>query len=147
MVLLIGTAAFLVALYWTFKGYWIILPFAGLEVGLLAFLSYRVSLDSYHRQRIRLQESHIVVEWGRRYPKRRWRLQRENTILLVERPDHSLSPDILYLKDDQQQVRLGEKLGKEDIEALQQHLRGWRIPVRIQGVVRRHAGAGFDALQ
>ena len=39
-----------IAIVWTFVGAWLILPFAGIEVGLLALVMYLVSCSTYDKQ-------------------------------------------------------------------------------------------------
>ena len=40
----------IIAIAWTFVGAWMILPFAGLEAGLFAYLMYKVTRFTYLKQ-------------------------------------------------------------------------------------------------
>ena len=45
-----------IALAWAFVGAWVILPFAGFEVGLFALLMYKVSRFTYSKQIITINK-------------------------------------------------------------------------------------------
>lgn len=53
-VLLVGFIVLFIALVWAFVGAWIILPFAGLEVALLAFFMHKVSKKTYESEELQL---------------------------------------------------------------------------------------------
>lgn len=62
--LIVGMMVILItiALGWIFAGVWMILPFAGLETGLFALLTYLVSRQTYRQQIITMTPSEITVE-------------------------------------------------------------------------------------
>ena len=60
----------IIAIAWSVVGVWVILPFAGFEVGLLAFLMYRVSYFTYQKQIITIHSDTVVFQAGVYYPKR-----------------------------------------------------------------------------
>ncbi len=61
----------IIAVAWTFVGAWVVLPFAGLEVGLFAFLMYKVSVFTYTNEVINISNQSVEIESG--YKKRRSR--------------------------------------------------------------------------
>lgn len=63
-VLLVGGFCLSIALVWSFVGAWLVLPFAGLEVGLLAFITYVVSRGTYKKQRIFIDDDSVSVQKG-----------------------------------------------------------------------------------
>ena len=65
--LLITTMAFfvlIIALAWTLVGAWLVLPFAGIEVALLWFIAYKVSLYTYQQQVITITATSIELQLG-----------------------------------------------------------------------------------
>jgi uncharacterized membrane protein len=55
-----------IAIAWTFVGAWVVLPFAGFEVGLFAFLMYRVSIFTHTQQIIYISPTKVNIEMGYR---------------------------------------------------------------------------------
>lgn len=111
----------LVALAWSLSGAWLILPFAGLEVGLLSYLMYRVSQQSYRREVITITANDIRVQQGLRYPNRLWRLPVPDTYLHVAQGAlHHDLPD-LTLSAGQIRLPIGRFLNQPDrLETRQQ---------------------------
>ncbi|HSN72159.1 MAG TPA: DUF2244 domain-containing protein [Steroidobacteraceae bacterium] len=58
----VAAATFGVAAFFTAQGFWPVLPFAGLEVGLLAWAVRRSMRHGQRRERIRIDGSSIIVE-------------------------------------------------------------------------------------
>ena len=61
-IIIMVMAAFVmsIAIAWSAVGVWIVLPFAGFEVGLLAFLMHRVSYSTYQKQ-ITVSYTHLTL--------------------------------------------------------------------------------------
>ena len=130
----LGALCFSIALFWALQGAWMILPFAGLEIALLAYLSLRVCSNSYNKQVIHINEAQIQIEWGYMYPKKHWQFQREQAQFVIHRAKHSLSPDHVELCDKTQPpLRLGEALNREDIQQFTQLIRGSGVSYQIKG--------------
>jgi len=51
-----------IAIGWTMAGAWIILPFAGLEVGLFAFFMYRICRQGFAQQIITITADQVLIE-------------------------------------------------------------------------------------
>ncbi|WP_102798782.1 DUF2244 domain-containing protein [Bowmanella denitrificans] len=129
----LSCVAILVALAWSLAGAWLILPFAGLEVALLAALAFKVCKYTYHQQVIKVSAHCIDVQWGQHYPKRRWQFPRENSLILVEKARHSLSGDRLVLLGNQQRLPIGEYLNQDDQRKLLSALRDLHVPITFRG--------------
>jgi uncharacterized membrane protein len=113
---ILGAMTLAVATFWSLQGFWLILPFAGLEVALLWFLSYKVCSAAYHQQVVLFTQNGIEVQWGQRFLKKRWRFDRRTAELEVVRPHHSESPQRLLLKDGDQTLAVADKLNKADVK-------------------------------
>ena len=53
-----------IAIGWTMAGAWIILPFAGLEVGLFAYFMYRICRQGFAQQIITITADQVLIESG-----------------------------------------------------------------------------------
>jgi uncharacterized membrane protein len=134
VVIALGIVSFAIAIFWALQGAWIIFPFAGLEIGLLAYLSLKVSSDSYNKQVINIDSSQIHVEWGYVYPKKHWFFERDQSRFVIYRPQHSLSACVVKLIDNEKRtVRLGERLNKDDVDELIAWIRDSNISYQITG--------------
>jgi uncharacterized membrane protein len=105
-----------IGVFWAVVGVWAVLPFSGLEAGLLAWLMYRVSHATYQRQRISVNADQVLIQFGRRFPRRTWRLKREGTHLAVIEPLHELDPPGLSIFDSRHNVEVGRFLNRDDKE-------------------------------
>ncbi|AXT39838.1 DUF2244 domain-containing protein [Alteromonas sp. BL110] len=101
----------LIAIAWSIVGAWVILPFAGLEVGLLALVMYLVSKATYRWETILVMDDRILISCS------------NGTSLCFPRPDTSLfyQKDTslkrisrLILQTPVQQFELGAFLNSED---------------------------------
>ena len=100
--------------FWAFAGAWMILPFSGIEAGLVAFLFYRVCLATYHKQVITFSNDSVLIQFGRHFPKRSWRLPLNNVYLALTEPKQKFSPVKINVSDGKQSIELGAFLNKED---------------------------------
>lgn len=124
ILLMIMTAVvFVIAATWALLGAWVILPFAGLEVGLLALFMYKVSYATYQQQIISIEEQQIAIQMGVHYPKYNTTLDRRQTHLTVTEAETSFDVMQLFLQDKRSGVPVGQFLNQPDrqlaCEALQ----------------------------
>ncbi|MCC2608200.1 DUF2244 domain-containing protein [Planctobacterium marinum] len=119
-----------IALVWFVLGAWLILPFAGLEVGLLLALTYLVSRATYQRQIVLLNSEYISFQSGFPSVKRQLLLNRKLAELIQYPATHPEDVFPLFLKDARQQVRLGEFLNLEDLTKLIKIMRTEGIQLR-----------------
>ncbi len=108
---------------WSFMGAWVILPFAGFEVGLLTFLMHRVCFATYQQQVIRIRENDVVIQLGVYKPARGWHLNKSSTRIIVTEPNHIDDPVGLSLKDDKHTVELGNFLNIDDKQYVLEELK------------------------
>lgn len=110
------TFVMIIAIAWTFVGAWIVLPFAGLEVGLLALFMYRVNRQCHAQQVITLREQDIVIECGITCPVDVYRFNRYKTHLAITEAANPFDKVQLLLQDDEQQFTVGQFLNQHDSE-------------------------------
>lgn len=106
-------------------GYWMVLPFAGLEMAALAAGLWWSIRDNSYREVVSVDEQRVWVETGWRAPQRRWEFQRLWVQLRLEPGPYPSSPTRLWLGSHGQGCVLGTCLTDEEREVLAQRLRGW----------------------
>jgi uncharacterized membrane protein len=114
LLLLMAIVVIGIAIVWSFVGAWLILPFAGLEVGLLALFMYLGSYASYQQQVITLDDTQIRVQMGVHYPKYNASLDRSRTYLAIIEAETEYELMQLCLQDDKQQIPVGQFLNQQE---------------------------------
>ncbi|MFT5314064.1 MAG: putative membrane protein [Paraglaciecola sp.] len=114
LIVSIGLFVLLIALAWSVAGVWMILPFAGFEVSLLAFLLYRVSYSSYQKQLITIDSQHVRFEAGVYFPKQSRSFTRDAAKLAIIEPQGPYGLTKISLGDKNSIVELGCFLNQDD---------------------------------
>ena len=110
------------------KGFWPILPFAGLEMALLAW-ALKVSLERrFHSQTITVTESDVTIESHQSASHRRLVFPRHWAQVKLRRPAASLHPSRLTIESHGRQCELGSFLTEEERRGL---------ALRLQRVIGR----------
>lgn len=100
------------------KGFWPILPFAGLEMLLLAW-ALKVSLERrFHSQTITVTESHVSIESRTVGRSERVVFPRHWAQVKLRRPAASLHPSRLTIESHGRQCELGSFLTEEERRGL-----------------------------
>lgn len=120
-----------IGIFWTLIGAWMILPFSGLEAGLVAYLFYRVCQSTYQRQVITCEPDQVLVQFGTHFPKRSWQLERQRVRVSVTEPRHPLGPLKLVIADATYSIELGIFLNKDDKQLALEQLRLAGVSVRL----------------
>ena len=129
-----------IAIFWALQGAWVILPFAGLEVGLVAYFTLRITSNNYNKQVLTIADEGIRLEKGYLHPKKVWHFDRNTAEFTIEKATHSLSADKILIQDHSTQALvLGETLPKSDIDALIGLLQGAGVNLHTVGKTRIHA--------
>ncbi|TRY29319.1 DUF2244 domain-containing protein [Aliiglaciecola sp. M165] len=116
LLIAIGLFVMLIATAWAFVGVWVILPFAGFEVGLLALLMYKVSLRCHNKQVITISKEKVVFECGIKSPEFVWRFNRAETHLAITEATARFDRPQMVLTDDNVSIELGDFLNQSDCE-------------------------------
>lgn len=107
-----------IALVWAFVGAWLILPFAGLEVGLLVFVMYLVSRSTYQKQILIINQEHISFQSAKSRDNQPALFQRHSVGLLTYQVYHPEDVKELYLVQGTVKQRIGEFLNLDDQKEL-----------------------------
>jgi uncharacterized membrane protein len=113
----------LIASYLALRGFWPVLPFAGLEVLLIGW-ALRVSLERrHHEQRITVTEAEVSVESRRRNSHEQVVFPRHWARVKLRRPAARLHPSRLVIESHGRQCELGSFLTEEERRGLALRLR------------------------
>lgn len=118
-----------IAIGWAFSGAWVILPFAGLEVGLFAYFMYRVCRNGFAQQIITISDEWVIIESGiqRREVARSYHRDRLSFEISETERDWHLPDIILCL--EHYRFSIGEFLNKEDRVLLKETLQQSGLPL------------------
>lgn len=104
----------IIAIAWTVVGAWVVLPFAGLEVGLFAFLMYKVSVFTHSQQVIQISAASVDIEAGYRKKQTLARIPREQLDVFYSESDNNWELPRIALCSKEHKVIIGEFLNLED---------------------------------
>lgn len=122
-----GAVALIIATMWALLGIWIVFPFAGIEIGLLCYLLYKVSHQTYHSETLSFEKDYVHIQSCRKY-KKSITLNRHATHLeMAESPRDWYLPQVL-LVTPQQRIAIGEFLNQADRHRLFDEIKKIGIP-------------------
>ena len=127
--ILVASVSLTVAGGFALLGFWPILPFAGLELLLLAWALYTTARRAERREVVRVNEDTVEVERGIRQPEQRWTLQKAWAQVRVVRSRHRLHPSRLLICSHGQQIEIGSFLVEHERLELARELRSAIGPV------------------
>ena len=112
---------FSIAMAWTLVGVWIVLPFAGVEFGLLGYLMYRVNWQAYQHQRLIITPVLLILEQGFRQ-RQVVRLERADCQITVTETEGHWQLPIYIIYCHGEEYPLGPFLNLNDLKQLQHYL-------------------------
>lgn len=112
----------IIALAWTFMGAWVVLPFAGLEVGLFALLMYRVSMFTYSQQVIRVGVNNVTIERGIKKVEERHEFSREDLYVYYWEAEEGWHLPRISFSQAHRNFEIGTFLNQDDREKLKLEL-------------------------
>ena len=118
--LLIISSAIAIGL--TLLGFWLVLPFAGLEMLALGIGLYVVACRCYECEVISINDDSIRIERGRDYPREQWTLGRMWARVVLERCPRAWYPSRLLLRSHGRSVEIGRFLDEEERQRLADEL-------------------------
>jgi uncharacterized membrane protein len=131
--------SFAISGFLAWRGYWLVMPFAGLEMLALAAGLYWALRDNAYREVITMDDDRLYVEAGRARPQRRWEMPRAWTRVLVEGDGH-LRPIRLLLAHAGCRCEIGACLTDEEKNALADRLRQLLDPRHTARISERNTG-------
>ena len=109
-----------IALAWSFVGAWLVLPFAGLEVGLFTYLLYRITHWTYLTQVITFHDEEILVETGINKRISRESISKQGLEVHIEKSELNWRTPIFTLQNKGLEIKLGEFLNIDDMKVLKE---------------------------
>lgn len=119
----------IIAVAWTFVGAWLVLPFAGIEVGLFIFLLYRVTKATYRQEVIRINDEQISIECGNFRNYQTTILDKRNVHFVYVSSENDWTLPVMQLSDGKTSVRLGSFLNIDDATKLSKTMTELEIPI------------------
>ena len=126
----IGLVCLFIALVWSVLGAWLILPFAGLEVFLLVWLTRKVFRNSFRKEKILATHKQLLISSGYAAATQRWLFEKDTVRVLLFEMRHPEDPICIHLVDDEQRIELGKYLNFEDKNRLIEELKLLRLSVK-----------------
>ena len=122
-----------ISIAWAFVGAWLILPFAGFEVGLLAYIMYLVCHSTYRTEIIEISSDALEIHRGK-LPLNKYRESykfslAEVQVDITETDNDWYLPDIRIVSDTQS-LSIGSFLNLDDRKKLLSQLRKLGLPNR-----------------
>jgi len=133
LLISLGAISLLIGAGFAAAGAWLILPFAGLEIGIVAGSLYWVSWKLSYRQVITLSPTALSIDKGVYRPRRSWRFALAETSVSVHHAEFPNDPPRISLCSRDQHVPIGEFLSPEEGQRLLRALRDSGLRVRDHG--------------
>lgn len=111
-----------IAIAWSFVGAWIVLPFAGIEVGLFAYLMYRVSIFTHTQQTIYIDPTVVNVEVGYRKKQSLAEMSRAQLNVFYSESENNWELPRIALCTHKHKQEVGEFLNLDDRKKLKDAL-------------------------
>lgn len=122
VIAIMGVVIMIIALAWSFVGAWVVLPFAGFELGLFAFLMYKVSRFTYSKQIITIDKNTIVVEMGLLKRQSRIEVARKDADVYYSETENDWDLPRIAICHKQSKLVLGGFLNLDDRKILKEDL-------------------------
>jgi uncharacterized membrane protein len=110
--------SFSIAGLFGFLGYWMVMPFSGLEMLLLGIGLYVTSRKSYQQEVINIDDRYLVLEKGCCKVQERRKFDRYWVKLIVEKKGYFREKLSLYLASHGEFVEIGKFLNNDEKESL-----------------------------
>lgn len=117
--------SFSIAGLFAWQGYWMILPFAGLEMAALAAGLCWSMRANHYREVVSVEESRVVIEAGYGKPEQRWEFQRSWAKVQLLTGPYRNSPSRISISSHGQACVLGGCLNEDEREAVATRLAHW----------------------
>jgi len=111
---LASTVAIIIATFCMFLGFWLVLPFTGLEISLLAVCLYKVSRRTSVCEVVTIKDDQIIVERGRRQVEERSVFSRYWVKVALSAPTHQWYASKLLIGSHGKQIEVGQDLIEEE---------------------------------
>ncbi|MCK5359272.1 MAG: DUF2244 domain-containing protein, partial [Gammaproteobacteria bacterium] len=108
--------AFLISVFFLIQGLWMILPFSGLEIGMLYIGLHICVHRNATTEVITFHDNTVIIEKGRTHSEHSWEYQRSWAKIFVKPPEHRGHPKRIFIRSHGKELELGTFLNKQDKE-------------------------------
>jgi len=115
--------ALAIGLFFTFQGFWLVLPFSGLEMAALGFCLYLTSRKVYRREVITLERDRTLVEKGVQQVDQSWEFETSWIRLIDEQSGPPKRQRKLAIGSHGDYVEVGDFLDNSEKDELAFHLK------------------------
>lgn len=119
----------IIALAWAFVGIWVVLPFAGLEVGLFVLLMYKVTRFTYLKQVVTFTKQDITVEMGIERRQTIQTIPRFGTDVYYSETERNWRTPKITLHNGNNHIQIGQFLNDDDMAILRQEIEKLGFPI------------------
>jgi len=112
IVFAVCTFVFLVALFWSIQGAFLVLPFAGLDIILFAYFMFKINKESQRKQLITIDSQQVLIQAGITEVEKSLRLNRNDAYLVVNQEKEKLRG--LKISDSKSYFEVGDFLTNSD---------------------------------
>ncbi|MEQ6884739.1 DUF2244 domain-containing protein [Salicola sp. Rm-C-2C1-2] len=113
---LIALVTLMVAIGWSLAGAWMVLPFAGVELAVVAYGLYYTSRQCHRQEVVVLTADTVRLEKGVNRKESEWTLPRHWARIIMEMPRHGFAVPRLMLAYHDTRVPLADCLNPADLE-------------------------------
>lgn len=145
--LTLASLCMLVAVGFSLMGYWLVLPFAGAEILLLAVGFYLCALSGCETEVIRIKRDRIAIEKGRESMRTVWEFDRAWARIELVPARIEWYPSRLVIRSHGKQLQLGAFLTDGERERLARELKRAISLERTSGAAALEADATRGRLQ
>ena len=106
------TIVFIIALFWSMQGAFLVLPFAGLDIVLFAYFMFKINKNSLRKQLITIDSHNVLIEAGHLEVEESLKLSRPDTFVVVDQQQKKSIG--LKISDNKSHFELGDFLTQND---------------------------------
>ncbi len=119
----------IIAIAWTFIGAWVILPFAGIEVGLFALLMYKVTRFTHSKQIVTFTPQDIKIEMGINRLQSSDLFPRFGTDIYYSETERDWRTPKITFQNGDKKIQIGQFLNADDMVILRNELEDLGFPI------------------
>lgn len=116
------TFVFIVALFWSSRGAFLVLPFAGLDIFLFAYIMLKINQEGLRKQLITIDSDKVLIQSGKVEIEKSLTFSRSDVFVVVSEAQEK-KPISLRLSDSKSYFELGSFLSNSDKIELRQELK------------------------
>lgn len=127
LMMFLAIVGLIIPSVWAWLGLWFVFPFAGIEIGLVCIMLYKVSRQTYLREIISIESQFVHVQYEKKGTAARSFPVQDTHIELSESPQDWYLPGV-YIVCGDEKLAIGDFLNHEDRMTLYETIKNLGIP-------------------